>query len=92
MAELGRSRVELAMNTIAHAGTRRWNGLVLGIIVVAMGHLSAATNTGGSGEPWPVLLSSEPASTDPGVTLLQQRAQGSLDKLLQPAGAPRQPL
>jgi hypothetical protein len=92
MAELGRSRGELAMNTIAHASTRRWNGLVLGIIVVAMAHLSAATDTGRIGEPWPALLSSEPAGIDPSVTLLQHRAQGSLDKLLQPAGAPRPPL
>jgi hypothetical protein len=80
------------MNTIAHAGTRRWNGLVLGIIVVVVAHLSAATNTGRIDEPWPVLLSSEPAGIDPGVTLLQHRAQGSLDKLMQSAGAPRQPL
>ena len=80
------------MNTIAHAGTRCWNGLALGIIVVGMVHLSAATDTGRIGEPWPVLLSSEPASIDPGLTLLQQRAQGSLDKLLQTAGAPKQPL
>ena len=56
------------------AQTRRWHGLMLGLLVVAMMHLSGATNASrnADGEPWPVLLSSEPASADPGVALLQR--------------------
>ena len=100
------------MTMIAHIDTRRRNGLVLGIIVVVMAHLSAATDAGRLEEPWPikswpikswpieswpieswpVLLSSEPVSLDPGVALLHQRANGSLDKLVQSARAPEQPL
>ena len=62
-----------------------------------MAHLTAATNAGRldepwSIEPWPMLLSSEPASIDPGVALLHQRANGSLEKLVQSARAPGQPL
>ena len=102
MAELGRSLGELAMDMIAHIGTLRWNGLVFGIIVVVMAHLSAATNAVRLDEPWPIepwpagpwpmLLSSEPVSLDPGVALLHQRANGSLDKLVHSARAPEQPL
>ena len=102
MAELGRSLGELAMTMIAHIDTRRRNGLVLGIFVAVMAHLSAATDAGRLDEPWPIkswpieswpmLLSSEPVSLDPGVALLHQRANGSLDKLVQSARAPEQPL
>ena len=52
-----------------------------------MVHLSVATNAGRLDEPWPVLLSSEPASIDPDVALLHQRANGSLEKLVQSARA-----
>ena len=80
------------MTMIAHIDTRRRNGLVFGIFVVVMAHLSAATNADRPVEPWPMLLSSEPVSIDPGVARLQQRANGSLDKLVQSARAPEQPL
>ena len=85
------------MTMIAHIDTRRRNGLVLGIFVVVMAHLSAATDAGRLDEPWPIeswpmLLSSEPVSLDPGVALLHQRANGSLDKLVHSARAPEQPL
>ena len=85
------------MTMIAHIDTRRRNGLVFGIIVVVMAHLSAATDAGRLDEPWPIeswpiefwpikswpmLLSSEPVSLDPGVARLHQRANGSLDKLV----------
>ena len=69
------------------AQTRRWHGLVLGLLVVAMMHLSGATSASrdnsGLAEPWPALLSSEPASDDPGVALLQRRAIDTLEKLTQ---------
>ena len=70
----------------------RWNGVVLGFIVVVMVHLTAATNAGRFDEPWPLLLSSEPVSIDPDLALLHQRAHGSLEKLVQSARAPGQPL
>ena len=70
---------------------RRWNGVMLGIIVVVMVHLTAATD-GCVDEPWPILLSSEPVNSDPTIALLQQRAHGSLEKLVQSARALEQPL
>jgi hypothetical protein len=84
------------MTMIAHVDTRRRNGLVFGIIVV-MAHLSVATYAGRRDQPWPVeswpmLLSSDPISIDPVVALLHQRANESLDKLVQSARAPEQPL
>ena len=36
-------------------------------------------------EPWPLLLPDNSADSDPTVTLLQQRANGSLEKLVQSA-------
>ena len=80
------------MSMIAHMNTRRWNGLVLGLVIVVMAHLTAATNAGRLDEPWPMLLSSAPASIDPAVALLHQRANGSLERLVQSARAPGQPL
>jgi hypothetical protein len=80
------------MSMIARMNTRRWNGLVLGLVLVAMAHLTAATNTVGLDEPWPMLLASEPVSNDPAVALLHQRASGSLEKLVQSVRTPSQPL
>jgi hypothetical protein len=67
------------------AQTRRWHGLMLGLLVVAMMHLSGATSASrvGSDEPWPALLSNEPVSADPDVALLQRRAIDTLEKLTQ---------
>jgi hypothetical protein len=76
---------------IMSMNTCRWNGLALGIIFAVMVHLAAANNAGRVDEPWPMLLSSEPASIDPSVVLLHQRANGSLEKL-QWARASEQPL
>ena len=64
---------------------RPWSGLVLSIVVFLMVPLSAATNRNPSDEPWPVLLSSEPAPVDPGFAALQHRANASLEKLIQSA-------
>ncbi len=71
---------------------RSWNGLAFGIIVVLMVHLSAGTDSGRINEPWPKLLSGEPASVDPGVAALQQRANVSLDNLVRSARVLEQPL
>jgi len=43
-------------------------------------------------DPWPLLRSSEQVNSDPDLTLLHQRAHGSLEKLVQSARAPEQPL
>ena len=43
-------------------------------------------------EPWPLLLPDNPADSDPTITLLQQRANGSLERLVQSARASEQPL
>jgi hypothetical protein len=70
---------------------RRWNALGLGIFVIATMHLAAPAVSTPVNEPWPALLSSEPAA-DPAIVLLQQRASGSLEKLIQSASAVEQPL
>jgi hypothetical protein len=88
MAELSRSLGKHAMNMIAHINTRRGPGLALGIIAVVMAHLSVATDAGRFDEPWPALFSTEPISIDPGFALLHQRANGSLQRLVQPGREP----
>jgi hypothetical protein len=80
------------MSKTAQMTAPRWNGVVLGLIVVAMVHLTAATNAGRLDDPWPLLLSSEQVNSDPDLALLHQRAHGSLEKLVQSARAPEQPL
>ena len=84
------------MSMILSANTRRWHGLALAILIVVTMHMTVAPDTGRIEEPWPMLLSGEPGSLDPGVVILQQRANGSLEKLLQSAHlaqfAPEQPL
>jgi hypothetical protein len=93
MAKSGRTgKLAMNMSMIAHVKPRRWNGLLLGLIVAVMAHLSAATSAGRLDEPWPMLLSSEPTSTDPDIAFLHRRASGSLEKLVQSARAPGQPL
>jgi hypothetical protein len=63
---------------------RRWHGLTLGILVVAMMHFNPTTNAArdnGTGDAsWPALLSGE-ASADPSVVMLHRRAIGTLEKL-----------
>ena len=70
---------------------RRWNSLVLGVMIVIMIHLSVATDGSRNVEPWPALLSGEPADVDPDFVALQQRAQGSLEKLEQAAQEAKRP-
>jgi hypothetical protein len=57
-----------------------------------MVHLTAATNAGRFEDPWPLLLSGAQVNSDPDLTLLHQRAHGSLERLVQSARAPEQPL
>jgi glucose-6-phosphate-specific signal transduction histidine kinase len=93
MAELSRTRgFAMSMSMITQINAHRWNGAVLGVIIVVMVHLTAATNAGRFDDPWPVLLSIEPASIGPDLALLHQRAHGSLEKLVQSARVPEQPL
>jgi hypothetical protein len=66
---------------------RPWSGLVLSIVVFLTVPFSAATNRNPGDEPWPALLSSEPAPVDPGFAALQHRANASLEKLIQSASA-----
>jgi hypothetical protein len=74
-------------NTMLHA--RGWHGVMLGVVVVAMMHLSAPINAG-IDEPWPALLSTDGTMTDPTVVLLHRRAVEALNGLA-PADA-TQPL
>jgi hypothetical protein len=62
-----------------------WSGLIASIIVFSVFPWSAANNLDRMDEPWPVLLSDEPAPADPAVAALQRRAEASLEKLVQSA-------
>ena len=64
---------------------RRWNGVVLGILVALMVHLTVGFDVMRTEEPWPLLLPDNSADSDPAITLLQQRANGVLEKLVQSA-------
>ena len=66
---------------------RPGSGLVLSIIVFLMVPFSAATNRNPGDEPWPALLSNEPAPVDPSFAALQHRADAALEKLIQSASA-----
>jgi hypothetical protein len=84
------------MPMILTANTRRWHGLALAVVIVMTTHMTVAPDASRIEEPWPMLLSGEPVSLDPGVAVLQQRASGSLEKLLRSVNladfAPEQPL
>ena len=75
------------MNLNMHmtVNTRRWNGVVLGILVALMVHLTVGFDVMRTEEPWPLLLPDNSADSDPAITLLQQRANGALEKLVQSA-------
>ena len=62
---------------------RLWNGVVFGIIVALMMHLTVGFEATRAEEPWPLLLPDNSADSDPTVTLLQQRANGALERLVQ---------
>ena len=72
--------------------SRCWNGLAIGLFVVTVVHLAAVTSTETASDVWPVLLSNEPAAADPNFAALQQRANGSLERLVQAAREAEQPL
>ena len=75
------------MNLNMHmtVNTHRWNGVVLGILVALMVHLTVGFDAMRTEEPWPLLLPDNSADSDPAITLLQQRANGALEKLVQSA-------
>ena len=64
---------------------RLWNGVLLGLIVALMLHLTVSSDAMRVDEPWPLLLPDNSASTDPVISPLQQRANGALEKLVQSA-------
>ena len=80
------------MSMIAQMNAPRWNGVVLGIHRRGHGASDRGHQCGRFDDPWPLLLSSEPVNSDPDLALLHQRAHGSLEKLVQSARAPEQPL
>lgn len=73
------------MNLPMTKKARRWNGAVLAILVALMVHLTVGFDAMRAEEPWPMLLPDNSAGSDPVVTLLQQRANGALEKLVQSA-------
>jgi hypothetical protein len=75
------------MNLKMHmtVNARRWDGVMLGILVALMVHLTVGFDAMRTEEPWPLLLPDNSADSDPAITLLQQRANGALEKLVQSA-------
>ena len=55
--------VNLNMHMTMNA--RRWNGVVLGIIVALMVHLTVGFDAMRTEEPWPLLLPDNSADSDP---------------------------
>jgi hypothetical protein len=73
------------MNLHITKNARRWNGVMLGILVALMVHLTVSFDAVRTEEPWPLLLPDNSAGSDPAISPLQQRANGSLEKLVQAA-------
>ena len=73
------------LNMPMTVNARRRNGVVLGILVALMVHLTVGFDAARTDEPWPLLLPDNSADSDPTITLLQQRANGSLERLVQSA-------
>ena len=71
------------MKTHFTRNARLWNGVVFALIVALMMHLSVGIDAMRTDEPWPLLLRDNSADSDPTVTLLQQRANGALERLVQ---------
>ena len=78
------------MNVPMTVNFGRWNGVMLGILVALMVHLTVSFDVKRTEEPWPLLLPDNSADSDPTITLLQQRANGSLERLVQSARAAEQ--
>jgi hypothetical protein len=66
--------------------TRYWQGLMLGLAIVAMINLNDATTAAGDKEPWPELLWDVSPNVDQDYAALHQRAVASLEHLTQGAG------
>jgi len=75
----------MTLTTHMTVNARRWNGVVLGILVALMVHLTVGFDAVRTEEPWPLLLPDNSADSDPTITLLKQRANGALEKLVQSA-------
>jgi len=72
--------------------THHWSVLALCAAALCMAPLVAAIEGGRVDEPWPSLLASESANIDPGIAMLQLRANLTLDRLVQAGRAPAQKL
>jgi hypothetical protein len=75
----------MTLTTHMTVNAHRWNGVVLGILVALMVHLTVGFDAVRTEEPWPLLLPDNSADSDPTITLLKQRANGALEKLVQSA-------
>ena len=64
---------------------RPWSRLILAIVILSVTPLIPAADAPRSSpsEPWPSLLMYEQANIDPSVAALHQRANESLEKLIQ---------
>jgi hypothetical protein len=82
--------MNLNLNLHMTVNARRWNGVMLGILVALMVHLTVGFDVMRTEEPWPLLLPDNSADSDPAVTPLQQRANGALEKLVQSASESEQ--
>ena len=80
----------MTLTTHMTVNARRWNGVVLGILVALMVHLTVGFDAVRTEEPWPLLLPDNSAGIDPAVSPLQLRANGSLERLVQAARAAEQ--
>jgi hypothetical protein len=88
MSELSRTPracQNVNMNLNMHMSLSRWNGVMLGILVALMVHLTVGFDVMRTEEPWPLLLPDNSADSDPTITLLHQRANGALERLVQSA-------
>lgn len=77
--------VNMNMNMQTSPNARRWHLVMLGILAALMMHLTVDTDAMRTDEPWPMLLPDNSAGGNPAITPLQQRANGSLEKLVQSA-------
>ena len=91
MAELSNPRhgFDKIMNTNMKAhmtrNVRLWKGALFGTIVALMMNLTVGFDAMRADEPWPMLLQDNSAGSDPTVSMLQQRANGALERLVQAA-------
>lgn len=72
--------------------SRRLRGLALGLIAICGLPVIASMKDSRTDDPWPRLLTSEPATVDHDAAMLQLRAHLMLDRLKQSGRAAEEPL